>query len=173
MTAKKLLNNSRTHTNAAPISAPPTLPYAGHHRGKYHSLEQAAAASVSSSSTTPALAAAYASNPVSPVVPSGGTPPTNPYHQEGKTLYIKAIRALAAPVPPQQTYTFSTIIMNHSNVTLLSPTPMISAPIVSHRMLLLLRLIRANLLALPDFVPAVTTMITTVHDACKHTQLQG
>jgi len=28
----------------------------------------------------------------------------------------------------QQTYTFSTIIMDHSNVTLLSPPPMISAP---------------------------------------------
>ena len=89
MTAKKLLSNSRTHTNAAPISAPPTLSYAGHHRGKYRILEQAAAASVSS---------AYASNPVSPV-PSGRTPPTNPYHQDGKTIYIKAIRALAAPVP--------------------------------------------------------------------------
>jgi hypothetical protein len=96
--SKKFLSNSRTHTNTTPISASPTLPYAGHHRGKYHSLEQAAAASVSSSSTTPASAAAYASKPVSPFVPSGRTPPTNPYHQEGKTIYIKAIRALAAPV---------------------------------------------------------------------------
>jgi hypothetical protein len=61
-------------------------------------LEQAAAASVSSSSTTPAPASTYASNPVSPI-PSGRTPPTNPYHQDGKTIYIKAIRALAAPVP--------------------------------------------------------------------------
>ena len=58
---KKFLSNSRTHTNAASISAPSTLPYAGHHRGKYHSLEQAAAASVSSSSITAVPASAYAS----------------------------------------------------------------------------------------------------------------
>lgn len=70
----------------------------------------------------------------------------------------------------QHTYTFSTIIMDHSNVTLLSLQSMISAPIVSHPMALLLLLIPANHPVLLDSVPVVTTMVTTVHGAYKHTQ---
>ena len=68
----------------------------------------------------------------------------------------------------QHTYTFSTIIMD---VTLLSLQSMISAQIVSHPMALLLLLIPANHHVLLDSVPVVTTMVTTVHGAYKHTQL--
>jgi hypothetical protein len=95
--SKKFLSNSRTHTSAPPTSSvPPTLPYSGH-RGKYTGLEQAAAASLSSHSTATTPVLANASSPVSPV-PSGRSPPNNPYQQDGKTIYTKAIRALAAPV---------------------------------------------------------------------------
>ena len=86
------------------------------------------------------------------------------------TLRLSALLQLLFIAQP--TYTFSTIIMDQSNVTLLSQQSMISAQVVSHPMLLLL-LIRANLHALLDSVPVVTTMVTTVHGAYKHTQLQG
>ena len=87
------------------------------------------------------------------------------------TLRLSALLQLLFIAQP--TYTFSTIIMDQSNVTLLSQPSMIYAQIVSHPMLLLLLLIHVNLHALLDSVPVVTTMVTTVHGAYKHTQLQG
>ena len=96
--SKKFLSNSRSHTSTAPTSLPPNVPPAGHYRTKpHHGLEQAAATfAVSPGSTTSSQASAYASSPVASVPGSGSH--ANPYQHEGKTIYTKAIRALAAPV---------------------------------------------------------------------------
>jgi hypothetical protein len=96
--SKKFLSHSRSHNSTAPTSIPPNVSPAGNYRTKpHHGLEQAAATSVvSPGSSTSSQASAYASSPV-PSVPGGGSH-TNPYQHDGKTIYTKAIRALAAPV---------------------------------------------------------------------------
>jgi len=97
--SRKFISNTRTPV----ITNPPNNPAQSHPAATHHyrtrphpHLEHAAAASVGSAQSSQVQA--HASSPVSPV-PGGGTSIPNPYQQDGKTIYTKAIRALAAPVP--------------------------------------------------------------------------
>jgi len=83
--SRKFVSNS--NLNKPPMNPSPQTPGAASGRYKPGGLELAAAAS-----TAPAAAP----SPPAPTAPSTTNP--NPYQHEGKTIYVRAIRALPGPV---------------------------------------------------------------------------